>query len=197
MMLHRLRNAALPLVRSRSNSSGGNTLCCKESNKSRISHAVSSSSASGSDDTLTTNELKALLERAGVDYRDCLERDELVKRMRDNLGRVTKAAASRESSAERGASALDPDERAGVEVFSECSPSVVNISTSRQLRNPLNLSTQELPAGTGSGVVWDSHGHLITNYHVCFLYLYLYRIMVFKASVRYAISCMTTQVMNR
>lgn len=28
------------------------------------------------------------------------------------------------------------------------------------------LSSQEVPAGTGSGFVWDKLGHIVTNYHV-------------------------------
>lgn len=136
--------------------------------RSLASNAAAGASGGGEEESLTTSEIKALLDRARIDYRDLYEKEELLSRMRENIGRIARAAAqpATGTTATDTISSLDADERAGMNVFESCSPSVVNISTSRQLRNPLSLSTQEMPSGTGSGVVWDSVGHLVTNYHV-------------------------------
>ena len=53
--------------------------------------------------------------------------------------------------------ALEPDELNNINVFKRVSPSVVHI-TNRRLG--------EVPAGTGSGFIWDDTGHVVTNYHV-------------------------------
>lgn len=110
---------------------------------------------------LSVSQLKSLLDRAGVDYRDCFEREELKERLKEKLG-VLAQAASEESFGE-----LQADERQSVGVFRDCSPSVVNIKTSTSAGiNPLSLNMQEIPQGSGSGVVWDEKGHIATNYHV-------------------------------
>ncbi len=64
---------------------------------------------------------------------------------------------------------LDREEQANVNVFRQSSPSVVNISTARSVsvqRGDVKLNVGRLPAGTGSGFVWDDEGHIVTNYHV-------------------------------
>lgn len=64
-------------------------------------------------------------------------------------------------------SRLTTDEQRDIAVFREVRPSVVNISTSAlRRRNFFSLDVYEIPAGTGSGFVWDSEGHIVTNYHV-------------------------------
>ncbi len=60
---------------------------------------------------------------------------------------------------------LAADEKATIDLFSSCSPSVVYITTAVR-RNNLNLQITEIPQGTGSGFVWDDQGHIVTNYHV-------------------------------
>jgi S1-C subfamily serine protease len=58
------------------------------------------------------------------------------------------------------------DERNTIDVFAQVSPSVAFI-TNRQLRRDLfSRNVFEIPAGTGSGFVWDTSGHVVTNYHV-------------------------------
>lgn len=64
---------------------------------------------------------------------------------------------------------LDSEERANVNVFKVASPSVVNISTQKAIaarRGDVTLNIGRMPSGTGSGFLWDSQGHVVTNYHV-------------------------------
>ena len=47
------------------------------------------------------------------------------------------------------------------------SPSVAFITTSQlAVESPLNFKAMEVPAGSGTGFVWDEAGHVVTNYHV-------------------------------
>jgi S1-C subfamily serine protease len=60
---------------------------------------------------------------------------------------------------------LAADEKATIELFERCSPSVVYITT--LARRPVNFfEVTEVPEGSGSGFVWDRNGHVVTNYHV-------------------------------
>lgn len=62
--------------------------------------------------------------------------------------------------------ALLADERNTISVFQEVAPSVVFI-TSKALRQGFFFTdTYEVPAGSGSGFVWDNQGHIVTNNHV-------------------------------
>lgn len=61
---------------------------------------------------------------------------------------------------------LSSTEKSSIDIFRQASPSVVYITT---LADTINLWTRDItriPRGTGSGFVWDIHGHVITNYHV-------------------------------
>lgn len=53
-----------------------------------------------------------------------------------------------------------------MKVFQDCSPSVANITTSSTANIGLSLNPIEIPRGTGSAFVWDTDGHVVTNYHV-------------------------------
>jgi S1-C subfamily serine protease len=44
--------------------------------------------------------------------------------------------------------------------------SVVCISTSRQVRDPRSRDVRSIPRGTGSGIIGDDQGHVITDHHV-------------------------------
>jgi S1-C subfamily serine protease len=60
------------------------------------------------------------------------------------------------------------DERVYATVYANVAPAVVNISNI-QFRNRsmfFDFESQEVPAGTGSGFLWDEDGHIVTNYHV-------------------------------
>src|SRR5215213_7638486 len=61
---------------------------------------------------------------------------------------------------------LAEDEKSTISLFKAVSPSVVFITT---LDRRVDLRTRnvfELPSGTGSGFLWDSAGHVVTNFHV-------------------------------
>ena len=61
---------------------------------------------------------------------------------------------------------LAQDEAATVELFKRISPSVVHVDN---VARQVDLSTDnvlEVRQGSGSGFVWDSDGHVVTNFHV-------------------------------
>ncbi len=60
--------------------------------------------------------------------------------------------------------ALTPGEQHTVELFETVSPSVVYIVTQDRLDG--FFFRQRNRVGTGSGFIWDSAGHVVTNYHV-------------------------------
>ncbi len=61
---------------------------------------------------------------------------------------------------------LDPEERHTIALFKTASPSVAYITTQVEQVDFWTRSVTEIPAGTGSGFVWDVRGHVVTNYHV-------------------------------
>lgn len=63
---------------------------------------------------------------------------------------------------------LAADERTTIDIFRKTSPAVVSIRTSKVL-NPLDalrLKTWEQPQGTGTGIIWNDDGYVVTNFHV-------------------------------
>ncbi|CAM8995384.1 unnamed protein product [Rhodiola kirilowii] len=61
---------------------------------------------------------------------------------------------------------LQTDERATVRLFQENTPSVVYITNLAAKQDMFTLDVLEVPQGSGSGFVWDTDGHIVTNYHV-------------------------------
>lgn len=61
---------------------------------------------------------------------------------------------------------LTPEEKNNIAVFEAAKGSVVYISTSEQVLDYWTLKVQTVPRGTGSGFIWDSAGHVVTNRHV-------------------------------
>ena len=61
---------------------------------------------------------------------------------------------------------LAQDESATIELFRAASPSVVFVTNLAQRRDVLTLRSLDVPQGAGSGFVWDSRGHVVTNFHV-------------------------------
>jgi S1-C subfamily serine protease len=61
---------------------------------------------------------------------------------------------------------LSADEVNTIEVFQRVSPDVVNISNVQLERQMFSYNVMEVPAGTGTGFVWDLQGHVVTNFHV-------------------------------
>jgi S1-C subfamily serine protease len=56
------------------------------------------------------------------------------------------------------------DEKASIDLVKKASPSVVHITSLARSRSIFSLD--RVQQGTGSGVVWDAAGHIVTNYHV-------------------------------
>ncbi|GAX62312.1 trypsin-like serine proteases [Candidatus Scalindua japonica] len=63
---------------------------------------------------------------------------------------------------------LGADERVNMEVFAQSSPSVTYITNKRFQRDFFSFNVMEIPQGTGSGFLWDSKGHIVTNFHVIY-----------------------------
>ena len=61
---------------------------------------------------------------------------------------------------------LAAEEKSNIELFREASPSVVYITTLARRLDFWTRNVTEIPRGTGSGFVWDSSGHVVTNFHV-------------------------------
>ena len=62
--------------------------------------------------------------------------------------------------------ALAADELNNIAVFKAAGPSVVNITALGLQRELFSLNVQQVPRGTGTGVMWDDAGHIVTNFHV-------------------------------
>jgi len=61
---------------------------------------------------------------------------------------------------------LTPEEKSNIAVFEAAKGSVVYISTSERVMDYWTLNVQTVPYGTGSGFMWDTAGHIVTNLHV-------------------------------
>ena len=61
---------------------------------------------------------------------------------------------------------LAADETSTIELFERSRASVVYISTRQQVRDFWTRNVFSVPAGTGSGFIWDDAGHVVTNFHV-------------------------------
>lgn len=61
---------------------------------------------------------------------------------------------------------LAADERATIELFRNARESVVFITTQQSVADFWTRNVYSVPRGSGSGLVWDEAGHIITNYHV-------------------------------
>lgn len=58
------------------------------------------------------------------------------------------------------------DERNSIDVFRKSAPATVFVTQKRLVVNYWAGTQSEVPAGSGSGFVWDSKGHIVTNFHV-------------------------------
>ncbi|MEY4514109.1 MAG: hypothetical protein RLZZ450_6231 [Pseudomonadota bacterium] len=57
-------------------------------------------------------------------------------------------------------------EKSNIALFSSRSKSVVHITTVTLQQDLFQRNTLEVPQGMGSGFIWDTQGHIVTNYHV-------------------------------
>lgn len=58
------------------------------------------------------------------------------------------------------------DEKNTIGVFKAAAPSTVYVTQTRVMVDYFGGTEQEVPAGSGSGFVWDEQGHIVTNFHV-------------------------------
>ncbi len=70
-----------------------------------------------------------------------------------------------EGSFASAAAHLSPDEKNTISVFQHASPNVVYVHKMNRFQTPY-FEQFEVSSGTGSGIIWDKKGHIITNYHV-------------------------------
>ncbi|WOJ89301.1 trypsin-like peptidase domain-containing protein [Methylocapsa polymorpha] len=61
---------------------------------------------------------------------------------------------------------LTETERTTIKLFQTVSPSVVYIFAQTSSQNLFTLEPEESVVQTGTGIIWDPAGHVITNYHV-------------------------------
>jgi S1-C subfamily serine protease len=61
---------------------------------------------------------------------------------------------------------LAEDEKSTIELFENSRASVVFITTRQRVMDAWTRNIFSVPSGTGSGFIWDDHGHIITNLHV-------------------------------
>ncbi len=63
---------------------------------------------------------------------------------------------------------LTKSELRTIELFRESSPSVVHIRTAKISgeADSFTMNHQKTSQGSGSGFIWDRHGHIVTNFHV-------------------------------
>ena len=61
---------------------------------------------------------------------------------------------------------LTQTEQTNIAIFRQASPSVVYITTTEDRINLWTRDITRIPKGTGSGFIWDGHGHIVTNFHV-------------------------------
>ena len=61
---------------------------------------------------------------------------------------------------------LAEDEKSTIALFENARDSVVYISTREQVMDVWTRNVFSVPRGTGSGFIWDSAGHVVTNFHV-------------------------------
>src|SRR5512134_793319 len=74
--------------------------------------------------------------------------------------------ASRSGQRAAAAGSLNDVEQATVSLFERAAPSVVFITSLALRRDAFRLDVTQIPRGNGSGFLWDTRGHVVTNFHV-------------------------------
>jgi S1-C subfamily serine protease len=97
----------------------------------------------------------------------------------DRLGPSSAAALSASDPTKRTAETQTPpviapltagarieDERNTISVFKDAAASTVFVTQTQVVTDYWGNTSEEVPSGSGSGFVWDTQGHIVTNYHV-------------------------------
>jgi S1-C subfamily serine protease len=131
--------------------------------------------------SLSVTELKHLLSNRGIDFRDCLEKRDLVERLQESYGKGVPPSSSLDSDKAKGSSTFHrkgthnqfsryTDEESNIiQTFKRVAPSVAYITSSNgapQQRRSFSLQEDPQTMGAGSGFLWDQNGHVVTNCHV-------------------------------
>jgi len=58
------------------------------------------------------------------------------------------------------------DEQNTIDVFAAAAPGTVFVTQTQVVVDYRNRRTMEVPAGSGTGFLWDREGHVVTNFHV-------------------------------
>jgi S1-C subfamily serine protease len=61
---------------------------------------------------------------------------------------------------------LAGDEKDTIALFKAVSPSVVHVTNLSAQRDGFTLNVQAVPRGSGTGIIWDDRGFVVTNFHV-------------------------------
>jgi S1-C subfamily serine protease len=61
---------------------------------------------------------------------------------------------------------LGSDEVSTIKLFESAQASVVYITSLAVERDFISMNVFEIPQGAGSGFIWDSSGHIVTNFHL-------------------------------
>jgi S1-C subfamily serine protease len=130
---------------------------------------------------LSVSELKRLLSERNIDFRDCLEKYELVQRLEQQpsssgagggrRSRGTTGYTEEHASATAAARRRRTEhENSVIDTFKRVSPCVAYITTTTTAAagggRSFSLQQQQVPTGAGSGFLWDDQGHVVTNAHV-------------------------------
>ena len=79
---------------------------------------------------------------------------------------ASNALALDQGAAQKEAEFLIENEKNTVEIFKQASPLVVSVDSTRMTADFFRMNFQEVPAGSGTGFIWDDKGHIVTNFHV-------------------------------
>jgi S1-C subfamily serine protease len=63
-------------------------------------------------------------------------------------------------------SARIEDEQNTIDVFKAAAAGTVFVTQTQLVMDRFSMKALEVPAGSGTGFVWDTKGHVVTNYHV-------------------------------